>query len=202
MSAATKRLGGVGWSTVGIAVGAAIAIAGILSVFSAALDLGGLLEDRYRILLGLISVGFGAVIARRWIDAEDEGYRPPERERTLATGVPGDDLDELLELRERAGSTEAIRFYRSEIREELTDLAIDVLETHRGYTEDEAREALRSGDWTDDEVAASIFRYDSGNTASEELADTFRRPGGSEHPFTRRTRRAIEALTRIAEGER
>lgn len=201
MSGVAKRFGGVDSATVGVAVGAAIAVVGILSVFSPSLDLSALGEDRFRILLGLAGVGFGAVIARRWIDDEDEGYRPPERERVLEVGVPGDDLDELLRLRERAGSAEAIRFYRSQIREELMGVAIDVLEVRRGLSEEAAREALRSGEWTDDEVAATFFKLGAGGEAGEELASAIRRPGGSEHPHTRRARRTAEVLTRIVEGE-
>jgi hypothetical protein len=202
MSGATKRLGGIDATTVWIAVGAGIAVLGIVSVFSASLDLSGFGEDRFRIGMGRAGVGIGAVYAKRWGDAEDEGYRPPERERVLSVGVPGDDLDELLRLRELAGSTEAIRFYRSQIRDELLEIAIEVLEIHRGLSEEEARQQLRSGTWTDDEVAATVFRLGTGGGATEELANTIRRPGGSEHPYTRRVRRAIEELTRIAEAER
>lgn len=201
MSRATRRLRGIDTTSVGLAVAAIVAVLGIASVFTA-LDLSGIVQDRIRALLGLVGVGVGIVLIRRWIDADPHGYRPTERERVRPVGVPGDDLDELLRLRERAGSAEAIRFYRSQLREELRATAVDVLQTHRGYSETEARERLRDGSWTDDDVAASALRLDSGSGVGGEIRNPFSRSGRGEHPATQRARRAIEALTRIAEGER
>lgn len=201
MSTAADRLRRIDVTAVGIAIAAILAIAGILSVFTAALDLSGIVEDRFHSMLGVTAAGIGAILVTRWIDAEDEGYRPPERERVVPVGVPGDEFDELLTLRSRADTTEAIRFFRSETRDELQEVAIDVLETHRGYTETEARERLRDGSWTDDEVAATFFQY-GGTGASEELTNALPRSSGREHPYTRRARRTVAALSAIAEGDR
>lgn len=201
MSTATDRLRRIDGTSVGTAIAAIVAVIGILSVFTAAIDLSGIVEDRFQIMVGIGGVGIGVILVKRWIDAEDEGYRPPERERAIPVDVPGDELDELLLLRSRAHTTEAIRFYRSETRDVLQRVAIDVLETHRGYTEEEARNRLRDGRWTDDEVAATFFQY-GGSGASEELANSIPRSGDREHPYTRRARHTVEALTAITEGDR
>jgi len=202
MSAATDRLPRVDLVTVGIGVAAIVAILGIVSVFTSALDLSSLVQNRFRITVGLVGVGLGAVMAKGWIDAEEDGYRPPDRERVLPVSVPGDEFDELLWLRSVATSTESIRYYRSESRDELLAVAIEVLELHRGYSEDEARERLRDGSWTDDPVAREFFQYGGGSEVSEQLSNTVRRSRGSDHPYTRRARRTIDVLDGIVEGER
>lgn len=202
MSVATDRLPRIDVVNVGIAIGAIVAVLGIVSVFSASLDLSSLVQDRFRITVGIVGVGIGAILIKGWIDEEDEGYRPPDRERVRTVSVPGDEFDELLWLRSVASSTESIRFYRSETRDELLAVAIDVLEIHRGYSEEEARERLRDGSWTDDEVASRFFTYGGGSEVSEQLSNTIRRSEGSEHPYTRRARRTIDVLGAIVEGER
>ena len=198
MSAATDRLRRIDGATVGIAIAALVAVVGIASVFSAAFDFSGLYEDRTRALLGFAGIAVGAFLTKRWIDTDPGSYRPPERERVLPVGVPGEEFDDLLRFRAIAKSPEAIRYFRSQSREELQDVAIEVLERHQGLDREDARARLRDGSWTTDETAAEFFRLGTDGGATEELDNALRRRRGGEHPHTKRARRAVEALAAIA----
>ncbi|AGN01884.1 hypothetical protein L593_09695 [Salinarchaeum sp. Harcht-Bsk1] len=198
MSAATDRLRRIDVATVGIAIAAVVAVVGIASVFSTVFDFSGLYEDRTRVLLGFAGIAVGAFLAKRWIDTDPGSYRPPERERVLAVDVPGEEFDDLLRFRAIAKSPEAIRYFRSQSREELQQVAIEVLELHQGLDRETARARLRGGSWTADETAAEFFRLGTDGGATEELDNALRRRRGGEHPHTKRARRAVEALARIA----
>lgn len=193
------RLRAIPWSDVGIAVAAVVAVFGIAGVFTTAVDLAGLLGSQTRVIIAAAGVAMGTVVARSWVNAEPGGYEPPERERVVPVPVPGGDVDDLFALGHAAGTPEATRFYRSQARDRLQTIAIDVLCTHRGLSVEEAREQLRDGTWTDDEAAAGLFvlRMDGG--ASDEVAGVVRRSVGGEHPQVRRARRALAELERIAE---
>lgn len=196
MSTADRLRGIDAWSLLFVAA-AVVAVLGLLSVFSASVDLGGLVESRTSTLLGIAGIAAGAVLARRWVRSEERGYRPPERERRRPVPVPGDDVDDRLAFATAGGSSEAAQFYRSRTREELRDLAIDVLVTRREETPDSARQRLRDGSWTADDRAAAFFRL--GGSSGDEVTGVVRRRVGGDHPHVERARAAVAELTRIAE---
>jgi|GEM_PF-3118937 len=198
MSAAADRLRAIDVGTVGFAVAAVVVVVGILSVFSTAVDVSGLVEDQTRTILGVAGIAVGAGLLRRWVRAEDRGYRPPEREELRPIEVPGDELDEQLAHVASLSSTEAVRYFRAQTRDDLRELAIEVLTRHRGCTTQTAREQLRSGAWTDDERAASFFRLGGDGGASDQVTGAIRRPVGGDHPHTARARAAVAELVRIA----
>lgn len=197
MSLARDQLRGVGYANLGLAVAAVVAIVGIVAVFTTAIDLGGIVGSMNRVAIAVVGLGLGGVVAKQWIDAEPGGYEPPEGERVAPAAVPGTDLDELLALGQAAGSREAVQFYRSQVRDELLDVGTAVLVRHRGLDPEEARNRLRAGDWTDDEVAANCFMLNA--DVAGELTDTLRRPVGGESAQVRQARRALAELERIAE---
>lgn len=199
MSGSRGRFRRPGSADVGIAVGVLVALLGLLAVFTTAVDVSGLIDDQTRILLGVAGVGLGVIAMRHWIGAEPGGYEPPERERWRPVEPPGEDVDELVELSSGGHSREAGQYYRSQVRERLTPIAIDVLVTRRGLSEEDARERLRAGTWTEDPVAARFFRLGTDGGASDDVTGALRRPLGGEHPYVERTRRVVEELARITE---
>lgn len=197
MSPATDRLRGIGFANLGLSVAAVVAVLGIVAVFTTALDLSGIVGSMNRVALAVVGLGLGALVANRWIGSEPDGYEPPERERVTPAAVPGTDLDDLLSLGQSASSREAVQFYRSQARDELLTVGTAVLVRHRGLDPEAARERLRSGDWTDDEMAANCFKLNA--DLSAELSETIRRPVGGEPAQVRQARRALAELERIAE---
>lgn len=194
-----RRFAGIGRDDVGIVIAAVAALVGIAAVFTTAVDLGRLGGSQTRVLLAVVGIAIGVGSIRNWIDADYGGYEPPERERVRPASVPGEDFDELLDLAQDAGTTEATRFYRSQSEDRLLDIAVEVLRTHRDFDAETARERLRDGSWTDDEVAARCFRPGPSTEASDELSNAIREPVGGEHPRITRTRRALAELQRITE---
>lgn len=196
---AEGRLRRVPWTDLGIAIAAVAAVVGIAGVFTTAVDFSGLVGSQLRVGLAGVGIVWGAAVVRGWVNAESGGYEPPERERAVPAAVPGDDLDDLLALGRSAGTPEATRYYRSQSRDRLQAIAIDVLCTHRGIDAETAREQLRDGTWTDDETAASYFQLRVNREASDEVVNVFRRPVGGEHPQVGRVRRALRELDRVTE---
>lgn len=185
---------------VGIAVAAGVAVLAIASAFTDAVSLPGLLDTQSRVLLSLAGLGWGLVIAWRFTRADLGGYRPAERERIAPVAVPGDDLDDLFALG-ASGPGETARYYRSRGRDRLEALAVRVLVTHAGCSTEAAHRQLREGTWTDDPAAARVFtrRIDAG--VGDAVGATLGRSIGRAHPHTRRARRAVAELDRIAEAE-
>lgn len=180
----------------GLAVGAALL--GLLAVFTPAIDPEALAADSLRSLLGIGAITLGLVLGRRWYRSEPTAHEPGERERIAPVGVPGQEFDELLRIAS-SGSDEVSRYYRSTSRDRLEEVAVAVLATHRDWTEERAREALRTGAWTEDRVAAQFFV--AGSEAADDVRGLLAGNVGIEHPTTRRARRAVAELRRIASAE-
>lgn len=181
---------------VGFGLAAALAVVGLLAVFTPLLDARALAADRLRPLLALGSLAVGLGLLRRWYHTEPATHEPVERERRSPAAGAGDEFDDLLALSD-AGSGESARFYRSQAREELEAVAVAVLTTYRDLPPERARRQLATGEWTGDEVAASFFV--AGADAPAEVRSLLQR--GGDGPATRRARRAVAELRRIAEAE-
>lgn len=182
----------------GFGLAAAGVLLGLTAVFTPLIDPAALAADGLRSLLGIGALALGVGVGRRWYRSEPTAHEPVERERVSPVGVPGQEFDELLELA-GSGSDEVARYYRSMSRDRLEEIAVAVLATHRGWTEDRAREALRTGTWTEDRVAARFFV--AGSDAADDVRGLLAGSVGIEHPTTRRARRAVDELRRIASAE-
>lgn len=180
----------------GFGIAAAVAVVGLLAVFTPLLDARALAAARLRPLLALVALAAGVGLLRRWYRTEPTTHEPLERERRSPAAGAGDDFDELLALSD-AGSGESARYYRSQAREELQAVAVAVLTTHRGLTPERARRQLATGEWTGDDVAASFFA--AGSDPTGDVRNLLGR--GSDGPTTRRARRAVAELRRIADAE-
>lgn len=183
---------------VGFGLAVAGVLVGLLAVFTPVLDPAVLAADSVRSLLGIGAVTIGVVFGRRWYRSEPTAHEPFERERIAPVGVPGQEFDELLELAS-SGSDEVARYYRSTSRDRLEEVAVAVLVTHRDWSEERAREALRTGAWTDDRVAARFFV--AGSDAADDARGLLAGSVGRDHPTTQRARRAVAELRRIASAE-
>ncbi|MBZ6493649.1 DUF7269 family protein [Natrinema longum] len=121
---------------------------------------------------------------------------PPETAVTRTTYPVGQDAERTL--------TEATQgWYRcrptepiADVRGRLADGAVRVLTAKRGLTAEAAREAVRSGSWTDDPVAAAFLSDDRRQPGDERLRAAVD-PGAAYH---RRVRRTLAAIDGVADG--
>ncbi|RKD88130.1 DUF7269 family protein [Halopiger aswanensis] len=84
------------------------------------------------------------------------------------------------------------------VRERLADGAVRTLRAKRGLEQSAARAAVRSGTWTDDDIAAA-FLADGVRQPVEERLRAAVDPGGA---FDRRVRRTLTAIESIADDSR
>ncbi|AEH36519.1 DUF7269 family protein [Halopiger xanaduensis] len=84
------------------------------------------------------------------------------------------------------------------VRERLADGAVRTLRAKRGLERRAAREAVRSGTWTDNDVAAAFLAADVRQPVEERLRAAVD-PGGA---FDRRVRRTLAAIESIADDSR
>lgn len=117
-------------------------------------------------------------------------FGTPERLRSSLT--PGETLDGEIEVLRGSGGRQ---FGRDQLRERLRTLAEDLL-ARRGLGEDELDAYIRSGEWTDDGVAAGFLRGDDPPTPS--LRDWLRTPFGTDDNFVTALDRTAAELSRIA----
>ncbi|WP_202911769.1 DUF7269 family protein [Natrialba swarupiae] len=84
----------------------------------------------------------------------------------------------------------------AEIRNRLAESALRTVRTRRGLTTEAAGDALRTGRWTDDPVAAAFLADDVPQPVGERLRAAVD-PGGAYDRRIRRTLEAIEAIERF-----
>lgn len=125
---------------------------------------------------------------------ETPSHSLPEDARGPAVRTPGDALDRRLQ-----AVSPADRATERAIRERAEAVAVDVLVRRTGIDPGAARDRLRSGEWTDDPVAAALFAPEA-EPAS--LGLRLRSLITGETAFRRRVRRATTELHRLAEDDR
>lgn len=143
-------------------------------------------------LVGVLSstAGLYYLNRRRSASRETAGFDAPERRYRVA--VPGDDLDEQFE----TISMQPRRWdSRRGVRERLRETAIRALVVHAGYDPATARDAVESGEWTDDPAAASFLADNSQYPPRLRLKALFGRIDLS----TVGARRTVEAISAVME---
>lgn len=188
-------------------VGAGVAIGVVLA--TAMIGLAGFVGPTVGILTGLLYVlawlvpiagGLFALGAIMW--AVDPDRQPAER---LGPHRAGDGSDD----ERTVGTSTASRLSRSAearydcmaaedaraIRQHLADGAVRVVRNRRGFDWRRAGEAVRTGSWTDDPVAAAFLGDDSRYPVGE-WARGVVDPAAAYRRRVRRTTRAIERLDR------
>ncbi|QLK26117.1 hypothetical protein HYG81_00350 [Natrinema zhouii] len=147
------------------------------------------LGESFVSLIGVIALlqGLRTVQSRRHSDVRQTELPTPERPQALPT--PGEEIDATID----SGQVGYRREGR-ELRERLERAAIDALVLAEGLTEDEAREALENGTWTDDPWAAAQFT----NTMPDWTPWRVRLRATLRRNRPRRARRAAAEIARIA----
>lgn len=118
---------------------------------------------------------------------------PPEEAPTPTEYAAGRDADRTLTAAARGWYRCQPNQSITDVRRQLADGAVRVITTKRGLAADAARDAVRSGAWTDDPVAAAFLADDVRQPPGERLraaAD----PGTAHVRRVRRTLAAIEAI--------
>lgn len=128
------------------------ALVGGLALAGAGL-VGGFLAD-VGFALAALAAGVAALLSLlvRSVDGPESPALGSDPDRP---GVrrPGDDVDRKLAVAE-AGETLA----RDDLTERAEDVAVAVVARERDCSRDRARELLADGEWTEDDVAAALFR--------------------------------------------
>ncbi|MEY7850502.1 hypothetical protein AB7C87_15040 [Natrarchaeobius sp. A-rgal3] len=195
-------------SVVVIAVGAVLATASIV--------LGGFVPSFGQFLIGLLYLlamllpAVGLVLALpaiRWVVTdggedvsslvEDE---PPEVGVTRTSNRIGRETGWTLDHAANGWYRCQPNDSTAEVRNRLAEGALRAIKARRGHTVEAAGEALRTGRWTDDPVAAAFLGDDLPQPFDERLRGAVD-PGAAYDRRIRRTLLAIEALERIDVGQ-
>lgn len=168
-------------------VGAAAVVGGVLVVAVDGLDsVPGVAVAVVLVALAAVLFGFGALLDRRFSDAERPS--PPVVERSYSVPVPGDDLDPTT-----GDASASVAFRRG-----LTRRVVAALVERRELSEDAAETAVDDGSWTDDPVAAA---YLGDETVRFPLRVRLRSWFGGEDRTELSARRTVDALERLREGD-
>lgn len=180
---------GVASILVGVAVVVGLAPAAILG------PVAGLNPTQATGLLGVLLVGY-AFHRRRQNDA----LAGPTRLRDAAGGTdhpdPGDDLDAGLEAIEAAPNTAGAREQRELVRGRVQRTAVRAYQQRHGVSREAAVEAVATGAWTNDVVAAA-FAGDE-RAPRLPLRERLREWLHPSRAFRRRTERAAAAVHELA----
>lgn len=181
-----------------VAVGVVAVGLGVAMLYSS--QLAGTIGADYVVVkaIGLLALvqGLRIVYARKRTDI-DQGETPdPETTPTMRT--PGTEFDETigsLHLKSRRN------FYETQnaVRERLAESAVSVLMHRENYSEEEARERLDAGTWTDDPYAASFLA--ESNVQSTPWREWFRGILSDQTSFQRQAHRTADAISRRARAD-
>jgi len=153
-------------------------------------------------VLALVQAGRVAV-GRRGVNPTGVETPDPETEQDLP--VPGEDVDETLAAVKRRRPTPSRqaemrrRKRRETLRERIETAAVETIVRQHGCTEQRARRALATGEWTDDPDAAAFF---TGDLEGVDARGRLRRALVAEPPYSLRARHAAHAVAALADAER
>lgn len=176
-------------------IGLGTAVLGVISVLVAlflvanpGVTVGRSLDYLPVVVVGaVILLRAGQLGVRRLFDSVTQATVPDVEGRTTVT-IPGSDFDQLLD---RRNLDFADRIHRTDrITSRLTSVTLDVLsmQDEVGQT---PRDALESGSWTDDPVAAAFFERGDDDAS---LADRLRSITSRARPLSDRTARVVDAV--------
>lgn len=175
------------------AIGAAAVLVGLLVSFQQ--EFAALLPGSWAfVLLVAVVAGIQTVstaLSRRRTPIREEETGDPERR--YEAPVPGDDLTETLRFarnHSRAGDRP-----RDRIRDRVADAAVAAVADVDGCSKREARERVRTGEWTDDPVAAWFLSEAVGLTPRERARLLAAAPFSQFEAAFDRTVAAIDAKT-------
>ncbi|QRV14919.1 hypothetical protein JMJ58_18720 [Haloterrigena salifodinae] len=170
-------------------VGAGLVLLGL--AFVAVPELTGPLSlgESIVTVIGVIALlqGLRTAQARRHADIGQTELPTPERPQELST--PGEEIDAAIE-------SGVVTFGRQgrKLNERLERAVVDALVLGEGLTEDEARQSLENGTWTDDPLAAAQFM----NTVPDWAPWRVRVRTVVRRDRPRRARRAAAEIARIS----
>lgn len=186
-----------------VVVGVVSAVGGVVLVVRPELATFG--QQSLLTILGVLALLQAGRVAldRRSATRDAVGTPDPETEQDLP--APGDDLEtSLAAVRRRAPTlsrqAELQRRQRREtVRERIEAAAVETIVRQHGCTRERARQALSTGEWTEDPDAAAFF---TGELEGVGRRGRLRRALGSEPPYSRRARHAARAVAALADAER
>ncbi len=186
-----------------VVVGVVSAVGGIVLVVRPELATFG--QQSLLAILGVLALLQAGRVAlgRRGATRDHTETPDPETEQDLP--VPGDDLDATLSAVRRRTPTLSRqaelkrRKRRDTVRERIETAALDTIVRQHGCTRERARQALETGEWTDDPDAAAFF---TGELDGVGRRGRLRRAFDSEPPYSRRARHAAQAVAALADAER
>lgn len=151
-------------------------------------------------VLGLGLLGY-AFARRRRNDSVDGDARLAERERDLEADDSAGEFDRELQLAAYDVDAPVVQDAREGIRERVRATAVRAYARRNGVSQDDARDAVAAGEWTDDVVAAAF----AGDERAPQLplAERLRGWIRPDRAYRRRATRAVDAVHRLAtEGSR
>jgi hypothetical protein len=177
------------------ALGALLALLGLVALAAPGLLTGLPANQGIVSLLGVVLL-LGALREVQRRRSNDRAYaETPDTEETIDLPTPGDDFDRRFDA---LGMTRYRVGERERIREEVSDVAAETVVRRRGLSPEDARRRLDEGTWTDDPYAAALF---TGRPPAVGRLPKAREILRSEPAFKTRTRRAVDELAGLAEGD-
>ena len=191
-----------------VAAGIGLAVGAVL--FGAFVPTGRtLVQLLYPLALLFPLVGATIVIGVCWWLWTDDGSSaspllegpPPETAGTHADGRIGSETDRTLTDAADGWYACSATESAADVRRRLVEGTVRALTTNRGLATERAREAVRTGTWTDDPVAAAFLADDLPQPPRERRRAAVD-PGAAYARRVRRTLAAIEAIDHATEVER
>lgn len=180
---------GVASVAVGIAVALGVAPASILG------PVAGLNPTEATGVLGLLLLAF-ALHRRRRNDANPGPTRLVDGGESVEPTAPGEEVDAVLRTAQTGATAYVTREQREQVRERVRTTAVRAYRQRHGASREAAVEAVATGAWTDDVVAAAFV----GDQRAPRLP-LRERLRGWLHPdqaYRRRTERATRAVHDLA----
>ncbi|WP_433633867.1 DUF7269 family protein [Halomicrococcus sp. NG-SE-24] len=150
-------------------------------------------------LVGVLALLQGVRVVQERRRGSIDQAETGDPETTVSVPTPGGEFDESLR-RVHDGARKSRFKSRKRIRKRLESAVVDAIVQREGCSSDEAREVVKSGEWTDDPYAASFVG--GPDPPRRPLRKLFRRSVDGETKYQRRARRTADAVARYVEEGR